>query len=72
MARRKPESLLETIQRLGAEAAEQAAAAEARDEIDPWDLLVLDETEFATAWRRWMAADPVSEAPKPPPRARRR
>jgi hypothetical protein len=55
-SRRRPQSLLEIVQRLGEAAAQAKAEAEAAgpDEVDPWDLLDLDPAISGPAWERFM------------------
>jgi hypothetical protein len=59
-SRRKPESLLEVVQRIAAQAAQARAEAAADEEVDPWDLLDLDESISGPAWKRWMAGAPLA------------
>jgi hypothetical protein len=49
-----PESLLEIIKRVEAQAAQARAEAAADEEVNPWDLLDLDPAVSDAAWARYL------------------
>jgi hypothetical protein len=48
------QSLLEMVKRIEAQAARARTEAAADEEVDPWDLLDLDESISGPAWERYL------------------
>jgi hypothetical protein len=59
-SRREPESLLDIVRQIEAQAA-QARVEAADDPVEPWDLLDLDPAVSGPAWERWMAGAKLAE-----------